>query len=178
MIAIIARRPNNQSNFSRTRKSFAFRPRPKRSIDKARRDRNVASCNKSADSRFEFANFAGRRSCAFRKNNQNRSWISEQFPAKRQALSNTRLSGKRQRVHKYRSGPKPWHALEKIIGGGRRKRAMQFAQRQRREQTKCVDMTTMICNHYERAVCPQILVPDNFEMVVDLQQASNDQRSE
>ncbi len=39
-------------------------------------------------------------------------------------------------------------------------------------------MTAMIRDDNERAVGPQILVPDNFEMVVDVQQLSNDQRTE
>ena len=45
---------------------------------------------------------------------------------------------------------------------------MQFTQRQRREQTKCVDMTAMILNDDKLAVGPQIFVSDNFEMVVDV----------
>ena len=55
---------------------------------------------------------------------------------------------------------------------------MQFAQRQRRKQTKCVDMAAMIRNDDERAIGPQIVVSYNFKMIVDVQQASNDQCAE
>ena len=55
---------------------------------------------------------------------------------------------------------------------------MQFAQRQRCEQAKSIEMAAMIRDDDERAVRPQIFVPDNFETIVNAQQSANDQRTE
>jgi hypothetical protein len=104
--------------------------------------------------------------------------MGEQFPAKREALSNPRLPCKWQRVYEYFSSPKPWNALEKVIRCGSWKCTMQLGQRQRSEQTKRVEMTAMIRDDNKRSVGTKIFVPDNFKMIVDPQQTSNNQRAE
>ena len=55
---------------------------------------------------------------------------------------------------------------------------MQLAQRQRCEQTKCVEMTAMVRHDDKRAVGAQIFVPDNFETIVNAQESPNDQRDD
>jgi len=88
------------------------------------------------------------------------------------------LAAEWQGVHNYSGDPKTRNTLEKIIRRGRWKRAMQFAKWQRREQTECVEMTTMVRDDNERAIGAQIFVSDNFETVVNAQKASNDQRND
>src|SRR5262249_50233757 len=93
-----------------------------------------------------------------------------------QTVPDTHLPGKWQRVHDHGGNPKTRHTLEKIIGSRRWKRAMQFTQRQRREQTKRVQMTAMVRHDNKRAIGPKISVSDNFKAIVDAQQSANDQR--
>ena len=87
----------------------------KSSVDIARDHRDILAGNKRTDAGFEFADFAGCRSCAFRKNNQDRSRVCEHLLAKREALPDARLPREGQRVHEHCGGPQSRDALEKII---------------------------------------------------------------
>jgi hypothetical protein len=91
-------------------------------------------------------------------------------------LTDAHLAAEWQGVHNHSGNPKTRHVLEKIIGRGRWKSAMQFAKWQSCQQTQCVEMAAMVRHNNKRTIRAQIFVSDNFETVVDPQEPPNDQR--
>ena len=173
--AIIARRAYGQADFSRPRKNRAFRPGVKSTIQITWQNAHVAPCYERADSRFELLGLTGSRARSFGENDQNISGIGEQFGANGKTLSHLRLTRKRQGVDYDGCNPDARHALKKIISRGGRKRAMQFAQRQCRQQAERVEMTAVIGDDDEGSVAAEVFVADNFEAMISAQPGANDQ---
>src|SRR6266446_888463 len=172
---ITARRANNESNFFGTRHMPALRPRPKSALQITGQNRDVPPGNQRANSRLEFPSLARFRSRAFRKNDQDIFGIAEKLRADGEAPANPNSPRKGQRIGNYGSDESARHALKKIIRSSSREGAMQFAQRQRGEKAERVEMTGMICYDDERSVRPKILMPDNFEPVIDAQPSADNQ---
>src|SRR5262245_50085170 len=117
-------------------KNFSFWPRFKRPTQKTGDDRDVCAGDEQADAWFERAELAIGRARAFRKKDENVSRIGEQLPAKFKAMAAISLTRERNRVDDDCGDGQSRNAHEEIVLRRCRKGAMQFAQRQRGQQTK------------------------------------------
>src|SRR5439155_8861191 len=103
----------------------------------------------------------------------NVSWISEQLIAQRQALANVNFTRERQRIDHGGCDPSAWKTLEEVIGGSGGENAVKFAQGQRRNQTKGIKMTRMICYQDERFLRRQVLPAGDRKTMIRPQPGPN-----
>src|SRR6478672_435513 len=163
---VIARRPDDQTDFSRTRQTLTLRPGAECAIEITGQDGNVAAGDEGSDPRLEFLELPRFRSRPFRKNDQDVAGIRQKLAADREALAHMRLTRERQRVYDDGRDPGARNALEKIIGGSGGKGAVQSAERQTREQANGVEMAGMIRHENKRAITPQMFFADDLESAV------------
>ncbi len=169
--AIIARRADDQAHFSRPRPAAPLRPGAESAIQITGEHRNIPAGDERTDATFEFLKLAGGRAGSFRKNDQNVAGIRKKLTANRQTLADMCLSREGQCVYDHRRDPGARHALEKIIRRRRRKRSMQPAQRQSREQANRIEMTGMIGDEHKRTIAAQMFLSDDFETAIGAQQS-------
>ena len=153
-------------------------PGAESAVQITRENRHVPAGHERANAAFEFLKFAGGGASSFGKNDQDIAGIRQELTANCETLTDVRLARERQRVYNHGRDPGARHALEKIIRCGRRKCAMQSAQRQACEQTDNIEMTRMIGDEHERTVAPQMFLSDDFEAAIGAQERSDDERDQ